>query len=116
MLLPLLAERAGIPYLRCQPDLLRGLSDNDNNLAQPRAARVAGVPTERPWAILSQGRQHDPPEQMPPGEPLTVIKPNASLGPELSGRDAHDWDGGESPDRAHIMPTAMMPVDPSRSI
>jgi D-alanine-D-alanine ligase len=89
MLVPLLCERAGLPYLGARP-ILRGLSD-DKHLAK-RAAKDASVPTA-PWAIYRKGA------------PVTadklqradryVVKPNnssASWGVE----DAYDWDGVKS--------------------
>jgi D-alanine-D-alanine ligase and related ATP-grasp enzymes len=86
MLLPLLCERAKIPYLGASP-ILRGLSD-DKHLAK-RAARDAGVPTA-PWAIYRKGAPVTP-EKCPPASRY-VIKPNASSA-SWGVEDAHDWEG-----------------------
>lgn len=86
MLVPLLCERAGIPYLGASP-ILRGLSD-DKHLAK-RAAVDAGIPTA-PWAIYRKGAPVTP-EKLPAASRY-VVKPNnssASWGVE----DAYDWDG-----------------------
>ncbi len=86
MLVPLLCERAGIPYLGASP-ILRGLSD-DKHLAK-RAAVDAGVPTA-PWAIYRKGA---PIEQAKcPKADRYVIKPNASSASWGVG-DARDWAG-----------------------
>ena len=86
MLVPLLCERAGIPYLGANP-ILRGLSD-DKHLAK-RAAVDAGLPTA-PWAVFRKGAPVTP-ERLPEAQRY-VIKPNnssASWGVE----DAADWSG-----------------------
>ncbi|WP_298466725.1 phosphoribosylglycinamide synthetase [uncultured Erythrobacter sp.] len=86
MLVPLLCERAGIPYLGANP-ILRGLSD-DKHLAK-RAAVDAGVPTA-PWAVYRKGAPIT--EDKCPNADRYVIKPNnssASWGVE----DAYDWQG-----------------------
>lgn len=86
MLVPLLCEKAGLPYLGASP-ILRGLSD-DKHLAK-RAAVDAGVPTA-PWAIYRKGAPVTA-DKLPQATRY-VIKPNnssASWGVE----DAHDWDG-----------------------
>ncbi len=86
MLVPLLCERAGIPYLGANP-ILRGLSD-DKHLAK-MAAREAGIPTA-PWAIYRKGAPISR-DKLPEGTRY-VVKPNnssASWGVE----DACDWDG-----------------------
>ncbi len=98
MLLPLLCERAGLPYLGASP-ILRGLSD-DKHLAK-RAARDAGVPTA-PWAIYRKGAPVTP-EKCPQAERY-VIKPNASSASWGVG-DARDWDGvKEAVERIHNDP------------
>lgn len=86
MLVPLLCERAGIPYLGASP-ILRGLSD-DKHLAK-RSACEAGVPTA-PWACFRKGAPIT--QERLPEAARYVIKPNnssASWGVE----DAHDWEG-----------------------
>jgi len=95
MLVPLLCERANIPYLGASP-ILRGLSD-DKHLAK-RAAVDAGVPTA-PWAIYRKGAPvtHD---KCPTAERY-VIKPNASSA-SWGVEDAHNWDGVKAAvDRIH---------------
>lgn len=84
MLLPLLCERAGIPYLGASP-ILRGLSD-DKHLAK-RAVEEAGVPTA-PWAIYRRGAPIDP-SLCPKGERF-VVKPNNSSA-SWGVNDATDW-------------------------
>ncbi len=86
MLLPLLCERARIPYLGASP-ILRGLAD-DKHLAK-RAAASAGVPTA-PWAIYRRGAPVD--RAACPDAARYVIKPNASSASWGVG-DAFDWDG-----------------------
>ena len=86
MLLPLLCERAGIPYLGASP-ILRGLSD-DKHLAK-RAAQDAGVATAS-WAIYRKGAPITP-DTCPPATRY-VIKPNASSA-SWGVEDAHDWEG-----------------------
>lgn len=86
MLVPLLCERAGLPYLGASP-ILRGLSD-DKHLAK-RAAVVAGLPTA-PWAIYRKGAPVSP-DKLPPAQRY-VIKPNNSSA-SWGVQDAHDWDG-----------------------
>ncbi len=86
MLLPLLCERAGIPYLGASP-ILRGLSD-DKHLAK-RAAQEADVPTA-PWAIYRAGAPIE--EAKCPKADRYVIKPNASSASWGVG-DASDWAG-----------------------
>jgi D-alanine-D-alanine ligase len=89
MLVPLLCERARIPYLGASP-ILRGLAD-DKHLAK-RAARDAGVPTA-PWAIYRRGAPIAR-DRCPPAARY-VIKPNASSA-SWGVEDAHDWDGVEA--------------------
>ncbi len=86
MLLPLLCERAGLPYLGASP-ILRGLSD-DKHLAK-RAAAIAGLPTA-PWAIYRKGAPVTP-DKLPEAERY-VIKPNNSSA-SWGVRDARDWEG-----------------------
>jgi D-alanine-D-alanine ligase len=98
MLLPILCERAGIPYLGANP-ILRGLSD-DKHLAK-RSARACGVPTA-PWKVFRKGAPVSP-EGLPEAERY-VVKPNnssASWGVE----DAYDWDGiAAAVERIHTDP------------
>ena len=89
MLVPLLCERAGIPYIGATP-ILRGLSD-DKHLAK-RAAIDAGVPTA-PWAVYRKGAPLTK-DKLPQAERY-VIKPNNSSA-SWGVQDAHDWDGVES--------------------
>lgn len=86
MLLPLLCERAGLPYLGASP-ILRGLAD-DKHLAK-RAAVVAGLPTA-PWAIYRKGAPVTPDTLPPAGR--YVIKPNNSSA-SWGVQDACDWNG-----------------------
>lgn len=86
MLLPLLCNRLGMPYLGATP-ILRGLAD-DKHLSK-RAAVARGVPTA-PWAIYRRGAPLEA-ARCPPGERF-VIKPNASSASWGVG-DAHDWAG-----------------------
>lgn len=84
MLLPLLCERLGLPYLGATP-ILRGLAD-DKHLAK-RAAVARGVPTA-PWAVYRQGASIEA-ATCPAGERF-VIKPNASSA-SWGVSDAADW-------------------------
>lgn len=86
MLLPLLCERHGIPYLGASP-ILRGQSD-DKHLTK-RAAVARGLPTA-PWAVY---RRHNPVD-VPPAFKAErfVVKPNASSA-SWGISDAKDWDG-----------------------
>jgi D-alanine-D-alanine ligase len=86
MLVPLLCNRLGLPYLGATP-ILRGLSD-DKHLTK-RAAVARGVPTA-PWAIYRRGAPLDE-ALLPPGDHF-VIKPNASSASWGVG-DAFDWAG-----------------------
>lgn len=72
MMLPLLCERHGIPYLGASP-ILRGLSD-DKHLSK-RVAVARGLPTA-PWAIFRRGAEID--LARCPRAPRHVVKPNAS--------------------------------------
>lgn len=72
MLLPLLCQRLGIPYLGASP-ILRGLAD-DKHLSK-RAAAARGLPTA-PWAVFRQGATIDATAMAPADR--YVIKPNAS--------------------------------------
>jgi D-alanine-D-alanine ligase len=86
MLLPLLCERLGLPYLGASP-ILRGLSD-DKHLSK-RAAVARGLPTAS-WAIYRQGTAIDP--AAAPRADRYVIKPNASSASwGISAAD--DWAG-----------------------
>ncbi|MEL6529576.1 MAG: phosphoribosylglycinamide synthetase [Pseudomonadota bacterium] len=89
MLVPLLCERAGIPYLGANP-ILRGLSD-DKHLAK-RAAVDAGVPTA-PWAIYRKGAPITQ-DKLPQAERY-VVKPNNSSA-SWGVQDANDWPGVEA--------------------
>jgi len=84
MLLPLLCNRLGLPYLGASP-ILRGLAD-DKHLSK-RMAVARGVPTA-PWAIYRRGAPIEA-ALCPPG-PHFVIKPNASSA-SWGVSDAHDW-------------------------
>lgn len=86
MLLPLLCQRLGLPYLGASP-ILRGLAD-DKHLSK-RAAAARGVPTA-PWAVYRRGA----PIEMAacPPAPHYVIKPNASSA-SWGVSDAWDWTG-----------------------
>lgn len=72
MLLPLLCNRLGLPFLGASP-ILRGLSD-DKHLTKGEAVRV-GVPT-MPWRVFRRGAPVDPAQC--PAAPRWVIKPNNS--------------------------------------
>lgn len=72
MLLPLLCERRGIPYLGANP-ILRGLSD-DKHLSK-RVAAARGLPTA-PWSIFRKGAPVD--VALCPPARKHVVKPNAS--------------------------------------
>ncbi len=98
MLVPLLCERAGLPYLGANP-ILRGLSD-DKHLAK-RAAVDAGIPTA-PWAVYRKGAPVL--EGKCPKADRYVIKPNNSSASWGVG-DAHDWAGvAEAVHRIHTDP------------
>jgi D-alanine-D-alanine ligase len=84
MLLPLLCNRLGLPYLGASP-ILRGLAD-DKHLSK-RMAVARGVPTA-PWAIYRRGAPIEA-ALCPPGAHF-VIKPNASSA-SWGVSDAHDW-------------------------
>lgn len=72
MLLPLLCQRHGLPYLGASP-ILRGLSD-DKHLTK-RAAASHGLPTA-PWAIYRRGAAIAA-DRLPAADRY-VVKPNAS--------------------------------------
>jgi D-alanine-D-alanine ligase len=72
MLLPLLCERQGVPYLGANP-ILRGLAD-DKHLTK-RAAVARGLPTA-PWTIYRRGAPID--GAAPFQAKRFVVKPNAS--------------------------------------
>ena len=98
MLVPLLCERAGVPYLGASP-ILRGLSD-DKHLAK-RAAVQAGLPTA-PWAIFRKGAPVTP-DNLPQADRY-VIKPNNSSA-SWGVQDAQDWAGvAEAIERIHTDP------------
>lgn len=86
MLLPLLCNRLGVPYLGASP-IVRGLSD-DKHLSK-RAAVARGVATA-PWAIYRRGATLDA-AQCPPAARY-VVKPNASSASWGVG-EASDWAG-----------------------
>ncbi|HKT15107.1 MAG TPA: phosphoribosylglycinamide synthetase [Allosphingosinicella sp.] len=86
MLLPLLCERNGLPYLGASP-IVRGLAD-DKHLTK-RAAEACGLPTA-PWAIFRRGAPID--ASALPNAQRFVIKPNASSA-SWGVSDAADRDG-----------------------
>lgn len=86
ILLPLLCERRGIPYLGASP-ILRGLAD-DKHLTK-RAAQSRGVPTA-PWVVYRRGASIDPHDC--PQASRFVIKPNASSA-SWGVSDASHWEG-----------------------
>ena len=83
MLLPLLCNRLGLPYVGASP-IVRGLSD-DKHLTKLEAA-ARGVPTA-PWALFRRGAPVDV-SRCPPAR-RWVIKPNNSSA-SWGIRDAHD--------------------------
>ena len=85
MMLPLLCERHGIPYLGASP-IVRGLSD-DKHLSK-RVAVARGLPTA-PWAIYRRGAPFDP--QLCPRARHYVVKPNASSA-SWGISAAQDWE------------------------
>ncbi|PZQ65879.1 MAG: phosphoribosylglycinamide synthetase [Phenylobacterium zucineum] len=86
MMLPLLCNRLGVPYLGASP-IVRGLSD-DKHLSK-RAAVARGVATA-PWAIYRRGAPLD--AALCPPAPRYVVKPNASSASWGVG-EASDWTG-----------------------
>jgi D-alanine-D-alanine ligase len=86
MMLPLLCNRLGIPYLGGGP-IIRGVSD-DKHLTK-LLARARGIPTVD-WAIYRRGTDLDS-ALCPPAERY-VIKPNASSA-SWGVRSAADWAG-----------------------
>lgn len=89
MLIPLLCNRHGLPYLGGSP-IIRGLGD-DKHLSKLVAVR-AGVPTA-PWACYRNGAPVEE-RALPPAE-RWVIKPVASSA-SWAISDAHDWAGVEA--------------------
>ena len=83
MLLPLLCNRMGLPYVGASP-IVRGLSD-DKHLTKLEAA-ARGIPTA-PWALFRRGAPIDV-SRCPPAA-RWVIKPNNSSA-SWGIRDAHD--------------------------
>ncbi|OHC98542.1 MAG: phosphoribosylglycinamide synthetase [Sphingopyxis sp. RIFCSPHIGHO2_01_FULL_65_24] len=83
MLLPLLCNRMGLPYVGASP-IVRGLSD-DKHLTKLEAA-ARGVPTA-PWALFRRGVPVDV-SRCPPAS-RWVVKPNNSSA-SWGIRDAHD--------------------------
>ena len=83
MLLPLLCNRMGLPYVGASP-IVRGLSD-DKHLTKLEAA-ARGIPTA-PWALFRRSAPVDV-ARCPPA-PRWVIKPNNSSA-SWGIRDAHD--------------------------
>ncbi|HMN54142.1 MAG TPA: phosphoribosylglycinamide synthetase [Sphingopyxis sp.] len=83
MLLPLLCNRLGLPYVGASP-IVRGLSD-DKHLTKLEAA-ARGVPTA-PWALFRRGAPVDV-ARCPPAR-RWVVKPNNSSA-SWGIRDAHD--------------------------
>jgi D-alanine-D-alanine ligase len=86
MLVPLLCQRQGVPYLGASP-ILRGLAD-DKHLAK-RVALARGVPTA-PWAVYRRGGLID--AGLCPRADHFVVKPNASSA-SWGVSDAYDWAG-----------------------
>ncbi|MBA2934139.1 phosphoribosylglycinamide synthetase [Sphingomonas sp. CGMCC 1.13654] len=86
MMLPLLCNRLGIPYLGGSP-IIRGTSD-DKHLTK-LLARSRGIPTAD-WAVYRRGNAADP-ARCPKAERY-VIKPNASSA-SWGVRSADDWAG-----------------------
>lgn len=84
MLIPLLCNKHGVPYVGGSP-ILRGLGD-DKHLSKLVAAR-AGVPTA-PWTCYRRGAPLDR-DALPSAE-RWVIKPNASSA-SWAISDARDW-------------------------
>lgn len=93
MLLPLLCNMHGIPYVGASP-FIRGLGDDKS--VSKLVATHAGLPTA-PWFCYRRGapvREADCPKAGDSGD-RWVIKPNASSASwEIS--DAHDWAGVEA--------------------
>ncbi len=83
MLLPLLCNRLGLPYVGASP-IVRGLSD-DKHLTKLEAAS-RGVPTA-PWALFRRGAPIDVSRCPPAGR--WVVKPNNSSA-SWGIRDAYD--------------------------
>lgn len=83
MLLPLLCNRLGLPYVGASP-IVRGLSD-DKHLTKLEAV-ARGVPTA-PWALFRRGAPVD--VSRCPTAQRWVIKPNNSSA-SWGIRDAHD--------------------------
>jgi len=83
MLLPLLCNRLGLPYIGASP-IVRGLSD-DKHLTKLEAA-ARGIPTA-PWSVFRRGAPVDA-SRCPPAR-RWVIKPNNSSA-SWGIRDAHD--------------------------
>lgn len=86
MLIPILCNRHGLPYVGAMP-FLRGMGDDKS--ASKVVATHAGVPTA-PWFCYRRGgpmRQEDCPQAT-----RWVIKPNASSA-SWGISDAHDWNG-----------------------
>lgn len=86
MMLPLLCNRLGIPYLGGGP-IIRGTSD-DKHLTK-LIARSRGIPTAD-WAVYRRGNRADPARC--PKADRYVIKPNASSA-SWGVRAADDWAG-----------------------
>ncbi|KAB0677329.1 D-alanine--D-alanine ligase family protein [Aureimonas leprariae] len=86
MMLPLLCNRHGLPYLGASP-ILRGLSD-DKHLTK-RLAVAHGLPTA-PWAVFRRGAPVE--EANCPVGRRFVVKPNASSA-SWGITAAGDWNG-----------------------
>lgn len=86
MMIPLLCNRIGLPFLGASP-ILRGLSD-DKHLSKI-VARKRGLPTAD-WAIYRCGAPVN--ERDCPMAERMVIKPNASSA-SWGVQDATDWNG-----------------------
>ena len=89
MMLPLLCNRLGLPYLGGGP-IIRGVSD-DKHLTK-LIARARGIPTAD-WAAYRRGTPIE--RERCPGGARFVIKPNASSA-SWGVRSASDWSGVEA--------------------
>ncbi|MEL7197252.1 MAG: phosphoribosylglycinamide synthetase [Pseudomonadota bacterium] len=74
MLMPLLCERHGLPYLGASP-ILRGVSDDKHLMKM--VARQAGIATAD-WALIRRFQPHLLPQGFPTDN--LIVKPNASSG------------------------------------
>ncbi len=88
MLIPLLCNKHGLPYLGAMP-FLRGLGDDKS--VSKLVCRHAGVPTA-PWFCYRRGAPVREADLPPSAKGRWVIKPNASSA-SWGISDAHDWNG-----------------------